>query len=253
MFKWYCNDFLISLLVSDFQRSVWSVPSISVAVLGLVNFVFSDLINTINMLCVHWWFFRITMPLSLRLSSVSRHFWANLKIQIMWLHKYYGSKVYEHMIHDFMSDKATTGFVSCPLEKRKKKVVFLSFLFFFLPWWVGVQFRVICLKLNLFPVKYVISSMLSYHCSSNNRQVFKWEIIQSKSMWSWRQKGHAMGEMWRKGGVGVSFCYFVHLGVVLKLRWQEEVCRWYWKCWWLYANFPYESKGVILPMSNMGK
>ena len=26
--------FLISLLVSDFQRSVWSVPSISVAVLG---------------------------------------------------------------------------------------------------------------------------------------------------------------------------------------------------------------------------
>ena len=29
------NDFLISLLVSDFQRLAWSVPSISVAVLGL--------------------------------------------------------------------------------------------------------------------------------------------------------------------------------------------------------------------------
>ena len=28
---------MISLLVSDFQRSVWSVPSISVAVLGLVE------------------------------------------------------------------------------------------------------------------------------------------------------------------------------------------------------------------------
>ena len=30
------NDFLISLLVSDFQRSVWSVPSISVAVLDYI-------------------------------------------------------------------------------------------------------------------------------------------------------------------------------------------------------------------------
>ena len=34
---WRCsNDFLICLLVSDFQRSVWSVPSISVAVLALM-------------------------------------------------------------------------------------------------------------------------------------------------------------------------------------------------------------------------
>ena len=31
MSKWYWNDFLISLLVSNFQRSVWSVQSISVA------------------------------------------------------------------------------------------------------------------------------------------------------------------------------------------------------------------------------
>ena len=30
------NDFLISCLVSDFQRSVWSVPSISVAVLDYI-------------------------------------------------------------------------------------------------------------------------------------------------------------------------------------------------------------------------
>ena len=35
IFKWCKNIFLISLLESDFQRSVWSVPSISVAVLGL--------------------------------------------------------------------------------------------------------------------------------------------------------------------------------------------------------------------------
>ena len=38
---WRCSNdakmiFLISVLVSDFQRSVWSVPSISVAVLGLI-------------------------------------------------------------------------------------------------------------------------------------------------------------------------------------------------------------------------
>ena len=38
-----------------------------------------------------------------------------------------------NMIHDFMSDKATTGFVSCPLEKRKKvreKKFFFTFYFF---------------------------------------------------------------------------------------------------------------------------
>ena len=34
------NYFLTSLLVSDFERSVWSVPSISVAVLGLVSLPF---------------------------------------------------------------------------------------------------------------------------------------------------------------------------------------------------------------------
>ena len=49
-------------------------------------------------------------------------------------------------------------------KKRGKKKFF--FTFYFSPWWVGVQFRVICLKLNLFPGKYVISSMLSYHCSA---------------------------------------------------------------------------------------
>ena len=74
------------------------------------------------------------------------------------------------MIHDFMSDKATTGFVSCPLEKRKKrerKKSFSLLSIFPLGVWAGVQFRVICLKLdNLFPGKYVISSMLSYHCSA---------------------------------------------------------------------------------------
>ena len=35
MFKWWWQYFLISLLVSDFRKSVWSVPSISVAVLEL--------------------------------------------------------------------------------------------------------------------------------------------------------------------------------------------------------------------------
>ena len=33
------EDFLISLLLSDFQRSVWSVPSISIAVLVLTHHV----------------------------------------------------------------------------------------------------------------------------------------------------------------------------------------------------------------------
>ena len=37
MFKWWWQYFLISLLVSDFRKSMWSVPSISVAVLGLRN------------------------------------------------------------------------------------------------------------------------------------------------------------------------------------------------------------------------
>ena len=42
-----------------------------------------------------------------------------------------------NMIHDFMSDKATTGFVSCPLEKRKKERKKRSFTFYFSPWWLG--------------------------------------------------------------------------------------------------------------------
>ena len=37
MFKWCWQYFLISLLVSDFRKSVWSVPSISVAVLGITK------------------------------------------------------------------------------------------------------------------------------------------------------------------------------------------------------------------------
>ena len=35
MFKWYKDYFLISVLVSDFKDQCGSVPSISVAVLGL--------------------------------------------------------------------------------------------------------------------------------------------------------------------------------------------------------------------------
>ena len=51
-------------------------------------------------------------------------------------------------------------------EKKEREKSF-SLLSIFPPWWVGVQFRVICLKLdNLFPGKYVISSMLSYYCSA---------------------------------------------------------------------------------------
>ena len=38
MFKWCWQNFLISLLVSDFRKSVWSVPSISVTVLGWGHF-----------------------------------------------------------------------------------------------------------------------------------------------------------------------------------------------------------------------
>ena len=38
MFKWCWQYFLISLLVSDFRKSVWSVPSISVAVLVQTSF-----------------------------------------------------------------------------------------------------------------------------------------------------------------------------------------------------------------------
>ena len=127
-----------------------------------------------------------------------------------------------NMIHDFMSDKATTGFVSCPLEKRKKeREKKFFFTFYFSPWWVGVQFRVICLKLdNLFPGKYVIRSMLSYHCSATIARFSNGKSFKAKAC-DLKDKRGMQGEIWRKGGVGVSFCYFVHLGVVLWLRLRD--------------------------------
>ena len=37
IFEWYYYDFLRSLIVSDLGKSVWSVPSISIGVLGLIQ------------------------------------------------------------------------------------------------------------------------------------------------------------------------------------------------------------------------
>ena len=84
-------------------------------------------------------------------------------------------------------------------KKEREKKFF--FTFYFSPWWVGVQFRVICLKLdNLFPGKYVISSMLSYHCSATIARFSNGKSFKAKACDLKDKRGMQGGEYEGKEG-----------------------------------------------------
>ena len=81
-------------------------------------------------------------------------------------------------------------------KKKKEREKKFSFTIYFAPWWVGVQFRVICLKLdNLFPGKYVISSMLSYHCSATIARFSNGKSFKAKACDLKDKRGIQWGEI----------------------------------------------------------
>ena len=96
-------------------------------------------------------------------------------------------------------------------KKEREKKFF--FTFYFSPWWVGVQFRVICLKLdNLFPGKYVISSMLSYHCSATIARFSNGKSFKAKACDLKDKRGMQGGKYEGREGQGSAFVILYNQG-----------------------------------------